>query len=299
MPLSHLFLAFLFLQTPKPGSVSGTVTNAVTGGPVRKAHVTLHANEQTYTATTDAEGHYTVAGVTPGILQAQVDCPGFQAMYGREPIRVGRGAARHGRGLRVDPERRHHRQGAGRKRRPHSADPGRCGARNLWPRRTHPFREGQHADRRSRRVPLLRSARGPLLSDGIQPLSGRWLERPRAYRTGRDGVCRHLVSRSGRIAGGHGQSTCSRRGTGRYRYPHAQSAGLPRARQGAGAGQPAAAGCSRHSVALPHGGGGTVPLLADSARRQLRRLGAGTRPVVRHRHPEWVVRAPDRHGHRS
>ena len=88
MPLSHLFLAFLFLQTPKPGSVSGTVTNAVTSGPVRKAHITLRANEQTYTATTDAEGHFTVAGVTPGILQAQVDCAGFQAMYGRDPIRV-------------------------------------------------------------------------------------------------------------------------------------------------------------------------------------------------------------------
>ena len=88
MPLSHLFLAFLFLQAPKPGSVSGTVTNAATGGPVRKAHITLRANEQTYTATSDAEGHFTVAGVAPGILQAQVECPGFQAIYSREPIRV-------------------------------------------------------------------------------------------------------------------------------------------------------------------------------------------------------------------
>ncbi|MDR3702287.1 MAG: carboxypeptidase-like regulatory domain-containing protein [Candidatus Sulfopaludibacter sp.] len=88
MPLSHLFLAFLFLQAPKPGSVSGTVTNAATGGPVRKAHITLRAAEQTYTATTDAEGHFAVSGVTPGTLQAQVECAGFQALLRPEPVRV-------------------------------------------------------------------------------------------------------------------------------------------------------------------------------------------------------------------
>ncbi len=88
MPLSHVLLAFLFLQAPKPGSVSGTVTNAATGGPVRKAHITLRSAEQTYTATTDAEGHFAVAGVTPGTLQVQVECPGFQGTYRPQPIRV-------------------------------------------------------------------------------------------------------------------------------------------------------------------------------------------------------------------
>ena len=88
MPLTHIFLALLFLQTHKPGSISGTVTNAVTGGPVRKAHVTLHSNQNTYTATTDAEGHFAVAEVNPGAYTAFVEGAGFRAVPHPEPIRV-------------------------------------------------------------------------------------------------------------------------------------------------------------------------------------------------------------------
>ena len=44
MPLTHFFLALLFLQTPKPGSVSGIVTNAVTGEPGSQGAV--HAARQ-------------------------------------------------------------------------------------------------------------------------------------------------------------------------------------------------------------------------------------------------------------
>ncbi len=88
MPLTHVFLALLFLQTPKPGSISGIVTNAVTGAPVRKAHVALRAGDTSYTATTTASGQFTVAGVNPGVYFANTECPGYQPLRMPAPIRV-------------------------------------------------------------------------------------------------------------------------------------------------------------------------------------------------------------------
>ncbi len=88
MAIRLVFLAFLYLQSPKPGSVSGTVTNAVTGAPVRKARVTIRWGETTYNATSDAEGHFAIASVTPGAFTAHVDAPGFTALQRNEAIRV-------------------------------------------------------------------------------------------------------------------------------------------------------------------------------------------------------------------
>jgi hypothetical protein len=88
MPITHLFLALLFLQTPRPGTVSGIVTNTVTGAPVRKAHVTLQAGNATYAATTDASGKFVIADVNPGAYLASTNCSGFEALRTRDPIRV-------------------------------------------------------------------------------------------------------------------------------------------------------------------------------------------------------------------
>lgn len=88
MPLTHVFLALLFLQTPKPGSVAGIVTNSATGTPVRKAHITLSAGNASYTATTSASGQFAVAGVNPGVYFASAECPGFQPLRIPVPIRV-------------------------------------------------------------------------------------------------------------------------------------------------------------------------------------------------------------------
>ncbi|SPE43405.1 conserved hypothetical protein [Candidatus Sulfopaludibacter sp. SbA3] len=92
MPFTHVILALFFLQSPKPGSVSGTVTNSVTGAPVRKAHITLRAGDASYTATSDASGAFVISGVNPGAYFASADCAGFQPLgtpgVRPEPIRV-------------------------------------------------------------------------------------------------------------------------------------------------------------------------------------------------------------------
>jgi hypothetical protein len=79
MPLIYFFLALVFFQTPKTGSVAGTVTNSVTGAPVRKARVTLRgASATVYTAATDASGRFLVEGVDTGDYFAIPECAGYQ-----------------------------------------------------------------------------------------------------------------------------------------------------------------------------------------------------------------------------
>lgn len=86
--LSRLFLALLFLQTPKPGSLSGTVANSVTGAPVRKAHVTLQSGPDTFTTTTGADGTFSVAELKPNNYFVRVEAAGFQPSGQNEPIHV-------------------------------------------------------------------------------------------------------------------------------------------------------------------------------------------------------------------
>jgi hypothetical protein len=59
---------------PLPGSLTGTVTNAVSGAPVAGATVTLAQ----WSVQTDADGHYNLAGLTPGAYTMQVSSGGYQ-----------------------------------------------------------------------------------------------------------------------------------------------------------------------------------------------------------------------------
>lgn len=57
--------------------VSGLVTDT-SGAPIRGATITL-TGPQTYTATTDAQGRYTIAAVVPGVYTAAVSRAGYQS----------------------------------------------------------------------------------------------------------------------------------------------------------------------------------------------------------------------------
>jgi hypothetical protein len=80
MPIVHLFLAFLFLQTPKPAAIAGLVANAATGAPVRKARLTLQFADRNYAAVSDASGRFAVAEVAPGTYNVHIECEGFLVM---------------------------------------------------------------------------------------------------------------------------------------------------------------------------------------------------------------------------
>ncbi|HUY40962.1 MAG TPA: TonB-dependent receptor [Candidatus Dormibacteraeota bacterium] len=58
------------------GSVQGTATSSE-GAPISDASVSL-VGPQTYTATTDANGAFTIANVVPGIYRLTVEKPGYQ-----------------------------------------------------------------------------------------------------------------------------------------------------------------------------------------------------------------------------
>lgn len=57
-----------FALTPmgEPGSISGTITDQVTGGPIRCAHVSAYGEFGHGQAHTDSLGHYTIPGLYPG-----------------------------------------------------------------------------------------------------------------------------------------------------------------------------------------------------------------------------------------
>lgn len=64
-------------------SVSGTVTNSVTGEPILRAHVTVHCTarqEQAYGALTNAKGEFTVGRLPPGSCRASAERVGFVAL---------------------------------------------------------------------------------------------------------------------------------------------------------------------------------------------------------------------------
>jgi hypothetical protein len=64
----------------KPGSVEGVVRNSTTGGPVRKATVTLYdlAQGHAFVALSDAEGRFRMPAVEPAAkFQIIAECPGF------------------------------------------------------------------------------------------------------------------------------------------------------------------------------------------------------------------------------
>jgi hypothetical protein len=74
------------VTAPQPASVSGTVTNSVTGEPILRAHVIVQCwsqqgqqGQQTYGALTNAKGEFSVTGIPPGQCNLQVQRVGFVA----------------------------------------------------------------------------------------------------------------------------------------------------------------------------------------------------------------------------
>jgi protocatechuate 3,4-dioxygenase beta subunit len=76
MPLAGFLLATLIAQTPNPASIEGTVTNKLTGQPIKKAKVTLNLSPAS-AATTDAAGHFHFDNVAPGAYIVAAECPGY------------------------------------------------------------------------------------------------------------------------------------------------------------------------------------------------------------------------------
>ena len=66
-------------STLRPGSVSGTVTNSVSGEPVKKAIVTIRSTTQpvAYESVTDAAGNFSIANVEPGRYRTMAGAQGY------------------------------------------------------------------------------------------------------------------------------------------------------------------------------------------------------------------------------
>jgi hypothetical protein len=58
-------------------SVTGTVTNSVTGAPVPRAHVTLRG-QKNFGALTDGDGKFSIAGIVPGRVRL---CGGARGLH--------------------------------------------------------------------------------------------------------------------------------------------------------------------------------------------------------------------------
>ena len=100
-PLLCLLPAVLSAQTGDAASVAGTVANAISGEPLRKATLTLRSQDMkpgninpppTYTTTSDASGAFAIVGVPPGNYRLSAARGGFVGMeYGaRTPGRTGK-----------------------------------------------------------------------------------------------------------------------------------------------------------------------------------------------------------------
>jgi hypothetical protein len=95
--LSVILLAALPLAAQtgsgKPASVEGVVTNAVTGAPIPRVHVTLQrafdGQSGQYGATAGADGKFAIAGIAPGSYSVDGKKPGFvMPTSPRDRIRV-------------------------------------------------------------------------------------------------------------------------------------------------------------------------------------------------------------------
>lgn len=82
--------AFAQTPPPKPGSVAGTVTSALTGQPIPKATVKLHGRGVAYLAVSDAAGRFRINAVPPARNYfIEATCPGFdQLAMARPTIQV-------------------------------------------------------------------------------------------------------------------------------------------------------------------------------------------------------------------
>lgn len=66
-----------FKLKPLPGQIKGTVVRDDNGNPISGATVTATNGTLTFTATTDANGNYTITGVEPGTYGVVASAPGF------------------------------------------------------------------------------------------------------------------------------------------------------------------------------------------------------------------------------
>jgi hypothetical protein len=84
-----LFPAVLSAQVaspspPKPASLSGTVTNSVTGEPIAHAHIRLDAYPHAFGAITLVDGHFSMNAVPPGTYTIFAEHRGYRSTTGRE-----------------------------------------------------------------------------------------------------------------------------------------------------------------------------------------------------------------------
>jgi hypothetical protein len=69
--------AFAQVAKEQPASIEGEVRNSVTGMPVERAHVTATGNSQRYGTLTDAQGKFSIVGLSAGSYLMNADRVGF------------------------------------------------------------------------------------------------------------------------------------------------------------------------------------------------------------------------------
>ncbi len=71
------------LELSPVGTISGTVTDALTGQPIANAYVNAYSpsDGSGSSAQTDANGHYVISGLTSGSYQMEANSPGYVVTY--------------------------------------------------------------------------------------------------------------------------------------------------------------------------------------------------------------------------
>lgn len=82
-------LCLLFALAAQAATLDGTVTNAVTGAPVKKARVQAQSAAGNYSAVSDASGRWSIPALPDGEYSVSVECQGHVAAVARRPpVRV-------------------------------------------------------------------------------------------------------------------------------------------------------------------------------------------------------------------
>src|SRR5215831_3755386 len=75
-------MAIAVAQSPsrsEPGSLTGIVSNSVTGNPVVRAHVTLQSYPNVYGAMTTVDGRFSITTIVPGSYSLLVERRGYSS----------------------------------------------------------------------------------------------------------------------------------------------------------------------------------------------------------------------------
>ena len=136
--------------TDEPASVTGSVNNSVTGGPILRSHVVLRPadsgnldmNLPTYGALTNGEGKFTISRLPSGRYSVSADRIGFVMPSGGSAVRsltltLAPGEKKADLDLVPDPDRRHHRPGRRCVRRTNAGCHGPAARRHRRPERHH------------------------------------------------------------------------------------------------------------------------------------------------------------------